>query len=120
MSSDIPAADAHLVGQWFHSHEEDSPGLEIYRPDSFAFPPARMPRESIVLGAGGDAAVGRPGPVDRPETTTGTWHLVGDEVVVEAGDGRTLHLTVGGTGQAALVMRAGRAEGHEHDQHAGE
>lgn len=33
--------DERLIGTWRHSHEEDTAEGEVYRPDTFAFPPAR-------------------------------------------------------------------------------
>ncbi|WP_329332347.1 hypothetical protein OG866_05805 [Streptomyces sp. NBC_00663] len=30
-----------LIGTWVHSYEEDSPGVTVYRPAGYPFPPAR-------------------------------------------------------------------------------
>jgi hypothetical protein len=35
---DLPAA---LFRGWIHSHEEDTPGVQVYRPRGHPFPPAR-------------------------------------------------------------------------------
>ena len=33
--------EACVLGHWIHSHEEDTPGIAIYRPREYEFPPAR-------------------------------------------------------------------------------
>lgn len=33
--------EARLVGTWRHSHEEDTATETVYRPEDYAFPPAR-------------------------------------------------------------------------------
>ena len=33
--------ERRLVGTWRHSHEEDTAGETVYRPEDYAFPPAR-------------------------------------------------------------------------------
>ena len=43
---------SHLLGHWIHSHEEDSDGITVYRPQSYAFPPARG-RAALELRSGG-------------------------------------------------------------------
>lgn len=117
MSRDDPAvAAAHLIGQWFHSHEEDSPGVEIYRPSSFDFPRARMPRDSVTFSTDGRAAVGAPGPADRTDHTPGQWSLVDDQVMVEAGDGARLRFTLEAD-RAAPRLRTTPSEGQDHDHH---
>ncbi len=30
-----------ILGRWMHSHEEDAPGVTVYRPASYSFPPSR-------------------------------------------------------------------------------
>ncbi|NLG21316.1 MAG: hypothetical protein GX555_07800 [Actinomycetales bacterium] len=117
MGADEPAEAAQLIGPWFHSHEEDSPGVVVYRPASFAFPRARMPRDSITLGPDGSAAVGQPGPADRADQTPATWHVAGNQVVVDTEGGRTLRLTVGELDQTVLIMRSVQREGRDDDEH---
>lgn len=51
---------------WAHSFEEDEGDIQVYRPrDTFAFPPSRRGRETLVFDAAGRAASGMPGPDDR-------------------------------------------------------
>lgn len=129
---DGSAQAGRLVGSWFHSYEEDRPGMAVFRPASFPFPRARGPRDSLTLEPDGSAAVGLPGPADRTEQAPATWWLADGEVVVESEDGRTLHLAVGGGDQTVLIMRpdmpgrrgpggiaAGPREGQDDDGHTG-
>jgi len=67
-----------LAGRWFHSHEEDEGERVVYRNEAFDFPPARAPRDSLVIEPDGTAAVGHPGPADRTVSTPGTWEVSGD------------------------------------------
>lgn len=112
------SAAARIIGEWFHSHEEDSPGVAVYRPSSFEFPRARMPRESITFSAGGRAAVGAPGPADRADRTPGHWSLVGEQIVVDAGDGPPLRFTLDEQDRAAPQLRTAQPEGHDHAHQA--
>ena len=48
----MPMNATHLTHHWVHSHEEDHDGCTIYRPQSYAFPPARG-RAALDLCAGG-------------------------------------------------------------------
>lgn len=108
-----------LAGQWFHSHEEDSADLAVYRPSAFPFPRGRLPRESITLRPDGSADLGRPGPVDRAERTPGRWHLEDAEVVIDTGDGRSLRLTVGGPDHSVLMMLPTGTGGPDDDEPVG-
>lgn len=118
LSSDSSPTAARIIGEWFHSHEEDSPGVAVYRPSSYELPRARMPRTSITLRTGGRADVGAPGPTDRAEQTSGRWSLVGGQVVVDIGDGPTLRFTLDEQDQAALLLRTAPPEGHDHAHQA--
>ncbi|MFD2081717.1 hypothetical protein SAMN05421678_11776 [Actinopolymorpha cephalotaxi] len=61
----VPDDPISVQGSWTHSFEEDTPGIEVYRPtDTFPFPPARG-RVRLVFD--GDQVVEwAPGPDDRP------------------------------------------------------
>lgn len=109
VTSERLAAAARITGEWFHSHEEDSPGVVVYRPSSFDFPPARMPRERITLSAGGRAAVGSPGPADRADQTPARWSLVADQVVVDVDAGPTLRFTLDQQDPAGPQLRSAQA-----------
>ena len=72
-----------LHGNWIHSHEEDSGDEQVFRPPSFAFPPARVGRSSIELRPDGTYVEREPGPVDAPvESGSGKWSLEGDRLLV--------------------------------------
>jgi hypothetical protein len=61
---------AAMQGRWMHSFEEDEADVRVYRPQSFAFPPSRRPRESLELGTSGTVGTGMPGADDRTRWTT--------------------------------------------------
>jgi hypothetical protein len=46
----LPIQESELVGEWVHSHEEDSSGFSAYRKKPYDFPPSRG-RKSFVLVA---------------------------------------------------------------------
>ncbi len=75
------STDDQLVGRWAHSFEEDGDRTLVFRRDDYPFPPARRPREALSLAPDGELRLGRPGPADRREWTSGRWgvddgHLV--------------------------------------------
>jgi hypothetical protein len=61
-----------LYRQWMHSHEEDSGDVQVYRPASYRFPPARG-RYGFELKPDGEAVLYGPGPADKPEASTERW-----------------------------------------------
>jgi hypothetical protein len=63
-----------LVRTWVHSHEEDTPGEMVFRPDSYPMPPSRG-RNSFQLAPNGELRSSRPGPDDRGMSSYGTWSL---------------------------------------------
>ena len=70
---------APVGGSWTHSFEEDEGGLLVYRPTgTFAFPPSRRGRETLVVGDGGELIEQTPGPDDRPRASAeGPWRPLG-------------------------------------------
>lgn len=62
-------------GSWTHSFEEDEPGgVLVYRPThTFAFPPTRGGRDTIVFGEGGELTQQSQGPDDRLQAKPGRW-----------------------------------------------
>ncbi len=60
-----------------HSHEEDTETESVFRPASYAFPPARG-RRGFELKPDGSLTEYGIGPTDRRTQTPGTWKLDGD------------------------------------------
>ncbi|MGW1344154.1 hypothetical protein ACWCOV_24135 [Kribbella sp. NPDC002412] len=61
-----------MKGRWTHSFEEDHDGITVYRPDDFAFPPAR----------------GRRGVEFRPDGTLVEWVIGRGDAPEARPDGR--------------------------------
>jgi hypothetical protein len=78
----------NLAKHWVHSHEEDSPGMSVFRPDTYDFPPSRG-RKVLDLSPDGSFQGEVPGPDDRPVMDSGTWSVLGDKLHLRAGDSRT-------------------------------
>lgn len=74
-----------LVKTWYRSNEEDGDDTVVYRSAAFAFPPSRVPRNSIEFLEDGSMFSGQGGADDRSVQTAGTWsldehlHLTSDE-----------------------------------------
>jgi len=67
--------DRHLLAQrWLHSREEDTEGEMVFRPDGYAFPPARG-RAGFELRPDGSLVQLAPGPTDQHQETAGSWSL---------------------------------------------
>ena len=56
----------------------------IFRPAEHELPPARG-RTALELREDGELVESTPGPVDRPEESTGSWQLGDDDVLVLRG-----------------------------------
>lgn len=95
--------EPRLVGEWLHSHEEDEDDQIVFRPASFAFPPARG-RTGFTLRPGGVAEMRRPGPDDRPTASTGRWRLEGKLLTVET-PGLSRRYEVKSIDEESLVVR---------------
>jgi|SRR5215204_2627055 len=78
-----------IRGRWVHSHEEDTDDEMVFRPADRPFPPSRG-REAFEFRPDGTYAETSPGPVDVPETSTGSWSLEGDQLMLE-GEGARPH-----------------------------
>ena len=63
-----------LAQRWVHSFEEDTDQEMVFRPGSFAFPPARG-RRSFELAPDGKASMAGIGPDDRSVRAAGEWKL---------------------------------------------
>ena len=84
------AREDALHGHWVHSHEEDTDHEMVFRLSTHAFPPARG-RTSFDLREDGTYVERSPGPVDRPEESSGRWSLEGDRLVLRADGDRPGH-----------------------------
>ena len=73
----MPIDTAALSGSWVHSHEEDSAGQNVYRPQSFKFPPSRG-RSGFDLEPDGTLLEHGPDATDRTASRPGTWELRAD------------------------------------------
>ena len=66
-----------LFQRWMRSHEEEEGGdVQVYRPASYDFPPARG-RRGFELKRDGELVLYGPGPSDKPEATTERWSSAG-------------------------------------------
>jgi hypothetical protein len=66
-----------LTGGWTHSFEEDESGVLVYRPTrSFAFPPSRRGRSTLVFAEGSLSELTQ-GPDDRLRDTGAQWRTLG-------------------------------------------
>ena len=96
---------ADLEQRWMHSHEEDTPSGQVFRPASFPFPRARG-RRSFELKPDGRLLAREIGPDDRGVTTEGTWELHGDELRLHLGSGGTRVYRIEEASRERLVLRA--------------
>lgn len=84
---------AALLRRWTHSHEEDTPGRMVFRPDGWPFPPSRG-RRSFALGRDGALLASGPGPTDKIVASDGRWRLRDDGVLEMEQQGRASELRV--------------------------
>jgi hypothetical protein len=77
---DVAGLPPDVFQRWLHSHEEDSGGVQVYRPAGYRFPPARGRRGFELRPDGSYIAYG-PGPADKPTSTPGRWEPAGDDRV---------------------------------------
>ena len=92
-------------GRWVHSHEEDTDDEMVFRPADRPFPPARG-RSAFEFHPDGTYAETSPGPVDVPETSTGSWSLEGDQLVLTSeGDAPDQTLEITGAEADRLTIR---------------
>lgn len=64
-----------IVGKWIHSNEDDTAQHEVYRPESFNFPPSRG-REALVINKDKTFEFITIEPNDTRKKTPGKWALV--------------------------------------------
>jgi hypothetical protein len=77
-----------LHGRWLRAPEEDTASESIYRPAGHPLPRARG-RAGMELFPDGKVLEVRAGSNDLAAHREGRWHLVGDVVHLEFGDGQT-------------------------------
>lgn len=98
-------AELAIVGQtWLRSHEEESGGQLIYRPQSYQFPPARG-RSALSLAPEGKSAMMAPGPDDRPVERSGNWMVTDDDHLLIETEGRRQRFKIISVGQDKLVLQ---------------
>jgi hypothetical protein len=91
-----------LIGGWVHSHEEDAPGRQVFRPAGTSLPPSRG-RRSLELREDGTLVEGGPGPADVPEGVIGTWNLTGSRLALRSARGESVREVVS-AGRDKLVI----------------
>lgn len=75
--------EKQLLGtRWVHASEEDTDDEMVFRPADSPLPPARG-RTSLEFRADGTYVESSPGPVDVPESATGSWSLEGGRLALE-------------------------------------
>jgi hypothetical protein len=70
----MAAVPGALFQKWMHSFEEDSGGVQVYRPEGFAFPRARG-RPGIEFHVDGTVTEWRIGRGDAPTGVQGRWQV---------------------------------------------
>ena len=83
-----------LGGRWTHSFEEDSGNEQVFRPDSYAFPPSRRPRATLDFGAG-QMTTAVPGPDDKLQHSVASLTPLGMQRY-QLGDGRAIEVVEAG------------------------
>ncbi len=93
-----------LVGEWLHSHEEDTAKEIVFRPNDYNFPPARGSRQKMMLKEGGVLSYATNGPNDQPVRYEGTWQLSGKQLVLNY-DNKQLKYTVVDLSNSILKLK---------------
>jgi hypothetical protein len=70
--ADLPQG---VFRHWIHSREEDADGLEVFRPEGFAFPPS-FGRDGFEMQADGTFIQDDIGPADGVVQVPGRWQLI--------------------------------------------
>jgi hypothetical protein len=93
-----------LAGTWAHVHEEDSAGVQVFRPGDLPLPPARG-RTFLTLEPDGSARRRAPGPDDRRVQSEGRWKVSGERLHVTFGDHDELVFDVVSAEPGRLALR---------------
>jgi hypothetical protein len=75
--TNLPAA---LFQKWVHSHEEDKPGIKVYRGSAYDFPPSRG-REGFRLKKNGTVIWSAIAATDGNKNVKGTWNRKGNNLL---------------------------------------
>lgn len=95
-----------LTQAWLHSHEEDSDGTMVFRPESFPFPPSRG-RTGFTLNQDGNASLTGPSPVDATESASGSWSMSKqDRLRIQSQSGETREFEVVELNPDKLVLKS--------------
>jgi hypothetical protein len=98
------AEPGQLAGTWAHVHEEDSAGVQVFRPGDLPLPPARG-RTFLTLEPDGSASRRAPGPDDRRVLSDGRWEVTGERLHVKFGDQDELVFDVVSAEPGRLALR---------------
>jgi hypothetical protein len=111
MGSGVSSNQAHLIGRWIHSHEEDTETGRVFRPGDSQLPPSRG-REKLELRADGTFIGSRPGPTDEPRQTAGSWVVDGKRLLIREGEPDPVDraMTIVEAEPGRLVLRASAAQ----------
>ena len=103
-------SSAALYQKWMHSFEDEKgqPGVEVYRPEGFAFPPARG-RKGLKLGKDGMLVRFDIGPSDGEKVVMGRWERTKlpntMKVTVQGAESEVYFLEVVSVGEDMLKVR---------------
>jgi len=79
-STNTSAPPAAIFQHWIHSREEDTSGLEVFRPEEFAFPPS-FGRDGFEMKRNGQFIQDDIGPADGIVHVLGRWKLLNPQAV---------------------------------------
>jgi hypothetical protein len=100
-----PSKHAKLIKTWVHSHEEDTGGVQVFRPANYPFPPARG-RDALGLESNGSLIKSIPGPDDRPTTLpAGTWKVDGKKLLLQQQSGPSKEYAIESVDADKLLLR---------------
>ncbi len=99
-----PISRATLAKTWVHSHEEDTGGAQVFRPESHPFPPARG-RDAIALNPDGSLEHAAPGPDDRTRKAAGSWSLDGKKLILQQQGGAKREYAIESVAADKLLLR---------------
>ena len=96
-----------LIGAWIHSHEDDTEEVKVYRPASYAFPPARG-REGFEIKEGGECMYHGIAPADGSASEPASWSWEdGNRLVItpKAAGASEMRMEVVSVGEGMLKVK---------------